>query len=105
MTKSEQALETPILDARASLVETWKKLPTPLKIAGYVIFIWAAWRTIPVLSVLLQLAVLAVGFLFLLACIGASEETVELMNEYRRKVAEYYQACTSSDDAQEDAQG
>lgn len=102
---TEQAVETPILDARASLVETWKKLPAPLKIAGYAIFIWAAWRTVPIISVILQLAVLAVGLLFVIACVGASEETVELMNEYRRKVAEYYQACTSSDDAQEDAQG
>lgn len=101
----DQVVETPMLDARESLVETWRKLPTPLKIAGYVIFIWAAWRTVPIISVILQLTVLAVGFLFILACIGASEETVELMNEYRRKVAEYYHACTSSDSSQEDAQG
>ena len=100
-----EVVETPMLDARASLVETWRKLPTPLKIAGYAIFIWAAWRTVPIISVILQLTVLAVGFLFILCCIGASEETVELMNEYRRKVTEYYQACTSSDDAQEDTQG
>lgn len=102
---SEQVVETPMLDARASLVETWRRLPTPLKIAGYAIFIWAAWRTVPIISVILQLTVLAVGFLFILCCIGASEETVELMNEYRRKVTEYYQACTSSDNAEGDAQG
>ena len=35
---TEQVIETPILDARASLVETWKQLPAPLKIAGYAIF-------------------------------------------------------------------
>ena len=100
-----EQIETPVLDARASLVETWRKLPTPLKIAGYAIFIWAAWRTVPIISVILQLTVLAVGLLFLLACIGASEETVELLNEYRRKVAEYYEACTNTDVSQEDAQG
>lgn len=97
-----ETVETPTLDARASLVETWKKLPTPLKIAGYAIFIWAAWRTVPILSVLLQLTVLAVGFLFILACIGASEETVDLLNEYRFKCAQYIQTYGESKNQEEE---
>ena len=78
-----------ITEGLAGLRETWGKLPSWLKFFGYAVFIWAAWRTVPVLSVILQLVVLAVGFLFLIACIGASEETVVLLNEYRRKVVEY----------------
>jgi hypothetical protein len=97
-----EVIKTPVQDARQTLVDTWKNLPAPLKIAGYVIFIWAAWRTVPIISVILQLTVLAVGFLFILCCIGASEETVELLNEYRRKAAEYYQACTNPSNSEEE---
>ena len=78
-----------VTEGLAGLRATWKKLPSWLKIFGYVVFIWAAWRTVPVLSVILQLVVLAVGLLFLIACIGASEETVVLLNQYRAQVVEY----------------
>ena len=73
----------------ASLRAAWKKLPPWAKIFGYVVFIWAAWKTVPVVSVILQLVVLTVGLLFLIACIGASEETVVLLNDYRAQVLEY----------------
>lgn len=71
------------------LKELWKQLPGYLKIFGYVVFIWAAWRTVPILSIILQLAVLAVGLLFIIACLGASEETVNILNSFRIQVMDY----------------
>ncbi len=77
------------MDRLEQLRDLWGQLPGYLKIFGYVVFIWAAWRTVPILSVIMQLAVLAVGLLFIIACLGASEETVQVLNSFRVQVMDY----------------
>ena len=71
------------------LRELWGQLPGYLKVFGYVVFVWAAWRTVPIISIIMQLAVLAVGLLFIIACLGASEETVRILNSFRIQVMDY----------------
>ena len=65
-----------LASARIKLVETWQQLHPIYKVLGCVVFAWMAWRTVPILSALLHLVVLAVGFIFVSCCIGASEETI-----------------------------
>lgn len=89
-------------NSREKLVAYWKDLHPIFKILGCVIFAWAAWRTVPIINVVLQLVVLAVGLLFLIACIGASEETMNLLNNYRRECINYMRSATSEEESQEE---
>ncbi len=93
MTESSQALA----GARERLMNAWKELHPLYKILGCVVFAWAAWRTVPILSAILHLCVLGIGLLFVLACIGASEETVALLNTYKDRVAEFMTATEAAD--------
>lgn len=89
-------------NSREKLVAYWKDLHPIFKILGCVIFAWAAWRTVPIINVVLQLVVLAVGLLFLIACIGASEETMNLLNNYRRECINYMRSATSEEESREE---
>ena len=93
MTETTSALA----DARLKLMESWRELHPVYKVLGCVIFAWMAWRTVPIISAILHLVVLAVGLLFVLACIGASEETVALINNYKREVTDYIRAQREAD--------
>ena len=84
---------------RVKVVESWSNLHPVYKVLGCVVFAWMAWRTVPVLSAILHLVVLAVGLLFVLACIGASEETIELLNNYRRDVANLISTADTKNEA------
>lgn len=86
-----------LADARTKVMEAWKELHPIYKVLGCVIFAWMAWRTVPIISAVLHLVVLAVGLLFVLACIGASEETVRLLNNYKREVTDYIRAQRQTD--------
>lgn len=86
-----------LANAKLRLMESWRDLHPVYKILGCVVFAWMAWRTVPVISAILHLVVLAVGLLFVLACIGASEETVTLLNNYRRQVTDYMSAQREAD--------
>ena len=89
-------------NSRERLVDYWKDLHPVFKILGCVIFAWAAWRTVPIINVILQLVVLAVGLLFLIACIGASEETMNLLNGYRRECINYMRSARTEEQPQEE---
>ena len=78
-----------LASARIRLVETWEQLHPLYKILGCVAFAWMAYRTVPILSALLHLIVLAVGALFVVCCIGASEEACALLNSYKKQVTDY----------------
>ena len=78
-----------LASARVKLTETWQQLHPIYKVLGCVVFAWMAWRTVPILSALLHLVVLVVGFLFVVCCIGASEEICALLNDYRKQVTEF----------------
>lgn len=101
---TERLSTTTMGDSREKLVAYWKDLHPVFKILGCVIFAWAAWRTIPVINVLLQLVVLAVGLLFLIACIGASEETMNLLNGYRRECINYMRSAPEEQPQEEEPQ-
>ena len=88
MTETAHALS----EARVRFQNSWNQLHPILKVFACVIFAWMAWRTVPILSAILHLVVLAVGFLFVIACIGASEETIALLNSYKRDVTDYMRA-------------
>ena len=88
-----------LASARVKVVESWSNLHPVYKVLGCVVFAWMAWRTVPVLSAILHLVVLAVGLLFVLACIGASEETIELLNNYRRDVANLISTADTENEA------
>ena len=88
-----------LASARVKVVESWSNLHPVYKVLGCVVFAWMAWRTVPVLSAILHLVVLAVGLLFVLACIGASEETIELLNNYRRDVANLISTADTKNEA------
>jgi len=89
-------------NSREKLVAYWKDLHPIFKILGCVIFAWAAWRTVPIINVVLQLVVLAVGLLFLIACIGASEETMNLLNGYRRECINYMRTARAEEEQPEE---
>lgn len=91
-------------NSRERLVAYWKDLHPVFKILGCVIFAWAAWRTVPIINVVLQLVVLAVGLLFLIACIGASEETMNLLNNYRRECINYMRSAREEQPQEEEPQ-
>ena len=78
-----------LASARVKLVETWEQLHPIYKVFGCVAFAWMAWRTVPILSAFLHLVVLAVGFLFVVCCVGASEETIKLLNDYKKQATDY----------------
>lgn len=71
------------------LRELWGQLPPVFKIFGYVVFIWAAWRTVPIVAIIIQLAVLAVGLLFIVACLSVRKETVEILNSFWVQAMDY----------------
>lgn len=100
---TERTSTTAMGNSREKLVAYWKDLHPVFKILGCVIFAWAAWRTVPIINIILQLVVLAVGLLFLIACIGASEETMNLLNGYRRECINYMQSTTASEQTQEES--
>ena len=93
MTETAHALS----EARVRFQNSWNQLHPIFKVLACVIFAWMAWRTVPILSAILHLVVLAVGLLFVLACIGASEETIALLNSYKRDVTDYMRAQRDAD--------
>lgn len=80
------------MESKEKIIEAWKALHPAWKICGCVVFAYIVCKTIPVINGLLHLLVLLTMILFVAACVVATDETVTLLDNYRKVVMDYLKA-------------
>lgn len=76
------------------LEESWRNMPPWARIIGLVVFIYAAYKTAPVIGMALQVCVLVAGLILMLAAMGCSEEAANQIGEFWKQAKA---ACTEKD--------
>lgn len=79
------------------LEQTWRNMPFWARMVGLVVFIYATYKTAPVIGMILQICVLIVGLILMLATMGCSEEVANQIGEFWKQAKS---ACMEKKDDQ-----